>query len=356
MSRSTQLRSASVRWSLVALVVALAWWTVPGPAMAATPTVCPARFTIVRSGEPLGLPICADRPIDEAASTVHRLIVVIHGDSRNAASQLRYIERAAAERGVVDALIVAPQFLTADDLISAGLSSDTLYWDADAWKRGGASATTPLARPASTPAFAVVDELVARITDGTRFPNLRSVVIAGHSAGGQFVNRYAATNRVAATLAERGITTRYVVANPSSYLYLDARRYDPDSRTFRVLTSAEKAACPRFDTYRHGLAGTGPYGVALDGRAVRSQLATRSVAYLLGGLDTATDDPSLDSSCAARWQGRHRLERGQRYQRSLPVVLGSAASARQTFAVVPDVGHDAQAMYRSSAGLRALFD
>ena len=45
------------------------------------------------------------------------------------------------------------------------------------------------------------------------------VVIFGNSAGGQFVNRYAAVGRGPGALAARGIQTRFIVANPSTYLY-----------------------------------------------------------------------------------------------------------------------------------------
>ena len=45
------------------------------------------------------------------------------------------------------------------------------------------------------------------------------MVIFGNSAGGQFVNRYAAVGRGPGALAARGIQTRFIVANPSTYLY-----------------------------------------------------------------------------------------------------------------------------------------
>ena len=54
------------------------------------------------------------------------------------------------------------------------------------------------------------------LADRSRQPNLRTVVLAGFSGGGQLVQRYAAVGRVGDTLANRGIALRYVVGSPSS--------------------------------------------------------------------------------------------------------------------------------------------
>ena len=48
---------------------------------------------------------------------------------------------------------------------------------------------------------------------------MKAIVVAGHSAGGQFVNRYEMSNSVHDTL---GVPVSYVVANPSSYAWPDA--------------------------------------------------------------------------------------------------------------------------------------
>jgi hypothetical protein len=48
------------------------------------------------------------------------------------------------------------------------------------------------------------------------YPNLRRIVVAGHSAGGQFVVRYTATDRVDSRLPA---AVRHVAATPSSYPY-----------------------------------------------------------------------------------------------------------------------------------------
>lgn len=88
--------------------------------------------------------------------------------------------------------------------------------------------------------------------------------------------------------------------------------------------------------------------------AVLTQLRSSSVTYLAGELDTDTADPSLDTGCAARWQGPQRLARAQAYQKHLDAVLGPE-SAPHPLITVPAVGHSASGMFTSAPGVKALF-
>ena len=60
--------------------------------------------------------------------------------------------------------------------------------------------------------FDVMDEILMRLARSEAFPNLRSIVLAGHSAGGQFVGRYQMSNQVHDKLK---LPITYIVANPS---------------------------------------------------------------------------------------------------------------------------------------------
>ena len=71
----------------------------------------------------------------------------------------------------------------------------------------------------------IADELLPVVEAQYRFdPDDRTLL--GHSAGGQFTNRYAAGGAAEAMLAPTrpDLAFRYVVANPSSYLYFSAER------------------------------------------------------------------------------------------------------------------------------------
>lgn len=80
------------------------------------------------------------------------------------------------------------------------------------------------------------------------FPNLRGIVFAGHSAGGQFATRYEMANKMHDTL---GVPITYVVANPSSYACLDATRPSGDSPQFRQF--GDRRNCTTSNDWPYGL-------------------------------------------------------------------------------------------------------
>ena len=76
----------------------------------------------------------------------------------------------------------------------------------------------PRGRPAPLSAFDALDTLLAKLGDRAILPTLSQIVLAGFSAGGQLVQRYAAVGKGS------DIDLRYVVGSPSSFLYFgDAR-------------------------------------------------------------------------------------------------------------------------------------
>jgi pimeloyl-ACP methyl ester carboxylesterase len=72
--------------------------------------------------------------------------------------------------------------------------------------------------------FDAIDSILARLADRSVFPNLAHIVLAGHSAGGQIVQRYAVVGTGTDKLTALGVRVRYVVANPSSYAYFSRER------------------------------------------------------------------------------------------------------------------------------------
>jgi hypothetical protein len=138
---------------------------------------------------------------------------VVHGSDRDDAGNFARIMAAARVSGKGPAtLVIAPRFKTADDQPAA----DEHVWTSDGWPSGdlshdGKDAASRLS------SFAVLDRLFAELSDTTRFPGLRRIVLVGHSAGGQLVNRYAAVGRLgeAAEGASGRLEYRFVIANPS---------------------------------------------------------------------------------------------------------------------------------------------
>lgn len=117
---------------------------------------------------------------------------------------------------------MAPQFLADVDLKGRKEPwPGTLFWDAEGWKGGERALGS-----ARLSSFTAMDRLLEQLTGPERLPGDRkpAVVIFGNSAGGQYVNRYAAVGRGPALLAGHGIDVRFVISNPSTYLYFTKDR------------------------------------------------------------------------------------------------------------------------------------
>lgn len=279
---------------------------------------------------------------------VARAVIVIHGRLRNADVYNVSAGKALAAAGEAGraSILVVPQFLADIDAAAFHLPADTLRWSTAGWE-GGADAKGP----APISSFAALDTILARLADRALFPDLKTVVVAGHSGGGQVVQRYAILGKGEATLTAAGIAVRYVVANPSSYAYFSADR--PDGKGgFGPFAGA--AACPGFDRWKYGMAHLPRYAGAATPAALEQAYIGRDVVYLLGTADTDPNHPALDRSCMAEAQGPYRLARGQAYVRYLRGRHPDGV--RQRVLLVPGVGHDGDRMLTSACGLAALFD
>lgn len=291
--------------------------------------------TTVGRGE---VPIYVSPDWSNPRPEIHRVIIVMHGVGRNADGYLRGAETARAEAGSYGqaTMLVVPQFLADIDVTTFHLPATVLHWSPDAWS-GGA----PAHGPAPLSSFDVFDAILRRLADRALLPNLSEVVIAGHSAGAQVVQRYAVVGRGEDALRAIGVAVRYVVANPSSYLYFS------DDRPRKV----DPVACPEFDRWKYGLAGAPPY--VGDTAGLEARYAARDVTYLLGTADIDPHHPALDTSCAGEAQGPYRLARGEAYFAYMRAR--HPGNLAQRVAKVPGVAHNEGRMFGSACGLAALF-
>ncbi|WP_144110594.1 alpha/beta hydrolase [Paraburkholderia sp. BCC1886] len=285
------------------------------------------------------------------ASRVKRAVIQLHGRLRNADAYFRLSQQACAAAGgdIGETLLIVPQFLATDDVVAHRLPPSTLHWDWTSWMGGGAAEG-----PAPLSSFAVLDAILAVLADRERFPALTDVVIAGHSGGGQVAQRYAVVARGEAPLLARGIAPRYVIANPSSYVYFDALRPDASGK----FVAPDPACCPRFDHWKYGLVDL-PHYAYVDGQppspvALEAAYVQRDVVLLLGGDDCDPQHPALDRSCAAMTQGEHRLGRGRAYARYM--AMRHPHDFKHRTHEIAGVGHDANGIYSSAAGMAAVFD
>jgi pimeloyl-ACP methyl ester carboxylesterase len=292
------------------------------------------------------LPVYADRPLDAAAPEIKRVLIVVHGTLRNADVYFADGRRAVEEAGAASAgsMVIAPQFLTQADVQAFKLAPDTLAWTQEGWKGGD-----PARSPAPISSFSAMDALLAHFSDRTLYPALKEVVVSGHSAGAQIVQRYAVAGRAEAALNQAGIKVRYVVANPSTYLYFDNSRPNPDG-SFHPATAAD---CPHVNRWKYGMDQVPVYVAQQKLDTIEARYAARKVIYLLGMEDTNPYTHFIDRSCPAMAQGPYRLARGLAYFKYLQARHPSALNQRVV--EVPGVGHDGRGMYGSACGQAVLF-
>ncbi|RKF31563.1 alpha/beta hydrolase [Paraburkholderia fungorum] len=281
---------------------------------------------------------------------VRRAVILIHGRLRNADAYFDLAQRACALAGgdAAETLLIVPQFLASADVGAHALPASTLHWEWTSWM-GGENAEGP----APISSFDVLDTILQTLASREQFAGLTEVVIAGHSGGGQVVQRYAVVTRGEAPLVGCGIAVRYVVANPSSYVYFDAMRPTASGE----FVAFDPVACPSFNRWKYGLDDLPAYASNGGGPgfadALESLYVRRDVTVLLGGADCDPRHPALDRSCAAQTQGENRLARGLTYARYMALRHPEAAKHR-TF-VIDGIGHDAKGIFASPHGLAALF-
>lgn len=318
------------------------------------------RLGIEQAGHSYLIPVSYNISPDRLRPEIEKLIVVIHGSQRTAPSQVSYLEEAMARipGAAGKVLVAAPQFLTAPDLSRYKLDGAYPFWDQGGigWKHGfDSDSTRRHPRQDRISSFSVVDSLIGHCLRAC--PNVKSIVVMGHSGGGQFVNRYGAINRMENSWGKR-IGFSYLVANPSTYLYFSPERYVKNSPTqFAIPSKRSFQECDWYDRYKFGLSDTRgcTYLEEVGVEAVPQQFAARQFYFLLGEKDNNPRDRSMDNFCAAKLQGRTRLERGQIYYRYLQFHFGPSIFDHHHLRVVPKVGHKARSMFLSEAALAAIF-
>ena len=306
----------------------------PVAARAETPAaVVEGRMTIETPSGQGTIPVAVSMDWSRPLPTVSRVVIMVHGLGREADRALRDADQARQAAGALarTTLLVAPQFLTEAE----ANTDDLLRWRRKDWPGG-----IPALGPAPLSSFDVADAILARLADRTRFPALTHVVLAGHSSGGQFVQRYAAVGRGQDALAARGIALRHVVANPSSWLWFGDDRPYPNP------------ACPSFNQWRYGPHGMPPY--AADSVAIEARYLARDAVYLVGDADNDPNDTTLDRSCGAMTQGPHRFSRAMQFMFNLELRNPNLVYHRIVLA--RGVGHEADRAFASPCGLAALFE
>jgi len=316
-------------------------------------------------GSPARAMIYRSYPLTVRNNAIQRALIMVHGANRNADHYFGTATAAAFLAGTLDTtIIIAPLFKATDGNCKDKLEPNEVGWKCggDSWRSGGASLTNQ-----DLTSFDFVDELVKKLADKKIFPNLTAIVIAGHSAGGQFVMRYQMANRVQETL---GVPLFYVSANPSSYAWPDPSRILPvddgtpenaglgwsledKPHTGFSFGPFDAAKVPAYDHWPYGLEDrTGGYTVKMSDDELKKQLVARSsnTTYLLSQVDTLPLG-GFDKSPSAMAQGPTRRARGEAFVKYTNEQLG----AKHKVIIIPECGHNDRCVYTTDIVFSTLF-
>lgn len=262
---------------------------------------------------------------------VDRIVIALQGVKREAETRVKAVMKAARSRNFAKKiLVISPYFKIDTDEKSNG----EMFWTKEGWKQGDDSKDS--SRRSS---FAVVDTIIKRILKRNIFPNVKKIIVTGHSAGGQFTQRYALTTGLPELYPSIDFT--FVVMNPSSYAYLN---------NYRPIENYNVAR--RYNDYKYGLENLNPYASLFTVRELQKQYLERQVFYVLGEADNDPNDDMLDKSKAASLQGNNRLSRGELYYEQLNKYF---PHHHHKLVTIPKVGHEAAKMYDAESVKDILF-
>lgn len=273
-------------------------------------------------------------------TSIKRLVVVVHGALRNGDDYFNDTALAAKKFGLLDSVMVlAPHFRKVTDEREEGEH----YWGRrwyTKWKYGYRSEDSD-----KISSFEIIDNLLLSIDRSNKFPNLKEIVITGHSAGGQFTQRYAVATKVATNLRQN---LTIVPSNPSSYMFLDEARYE-----FSDANYVEKeidGSCNEYNHYIYGPIDRASYMANMSVPQLVKNFAKQKVIYLMSEEDKGID--SLDRSCEANLQGKNRFERAQNFYY---YVKKHITADNHRFLSIPGIGHEHVDVYESEEAKEVVF-
>ena len=294
-------------------------------------------------------PVYANRDLSQSLPSIKEVIVIQHGIQRNGddyyTSAMELLKDSG--RNPDEILIIAPNFPGVPDKTKG--FDNMPVWSVQGWT-GGENAVSGVYPASGLSSLTVLDDILLMLSDKARYPSLQKITVAGHSGGGQLVHRYAVLNHVDEKIRKAGLDLKYVIANPSSYLYFNAER--PKDNGFAVY---DQTVCPGYDDYRYGMQHMVPYAGIVDGDDLFRRYLQRQVIYLAGTADNDPNHRVLDKSCGAEAEGPTRISRARGYWKYEHYRAGELSLHMHQRYEVIGVGHNQGQMFGSQCGVRLLF-
>lgn len=304
------------------------------------------------------IPYLSNMPIDKKNENITHLIIAIHASGHSTYSVysdcMELLKKHKKQKN--DIIIVAPQFLMNKHVVE-NTEENLLYWNVSPFYGSSISTTKSFEGDLRISAYHVLEDIIADFCEKKNFPNINRITILGHSAGGQLVNRFAASNTVEFDKARpQNIEIKYVIMNPSSYVYMSPKRsVDWSVKRFTVPSEEEIAKNPGYDNYSYGLNALYSFHrrKGLSREKIRELYPQRKVVYLLGKAD-CVQDGSMSTHPSAMMEGRNRLERGRIYYGHLIDEFGPEIKKNQKLKIAKGVGHNGRGMILSSPGVISI--
>ena len=301
------------------------------------------------------VPYACSHDLSKPLPRIKRVMLAIHSSSFDANAYLSNGLAAAKKvRGAVESTcIVAPHLLTKAAVPGGTIPENMLHWRVSPFRGSQLAAVGPNQTKAYLSAYELLDEMLTKLTNKQLFPNLRHVVLVGHSAGGQLVQRYALIGKFE---PPKKIELRFVVCAPSSYAYVNNERLVPGTTNkFAVPKDEFVMECDSYDKWGYGLEKPYAYFRSSDPVKLRERYGRRQVYYLCGEKDTNGNDGTTSRTCGAMTQGDNRRERAEVFYKYVQHVYGRSIRGRQKLAITPGVGHSGRGNMTSAMGVKFLF-
>lgn len=307
------------------------------------------RYTFqIDNNETAQIPYASSRDISINSPKVERLIISIHSSSYDPDFYVDTIMAITAEHREMQEklLIISPAFYREDKTTL----KDVVIWQTDPF--WGNNRALYQNKEVTLSAFEVLDQLIEYILSSDNFPNIKQIVIIGHSAGGQFVNRYAASNTF---MDKYTIPVKFLVMAPSSYLYFSPKRANDENRTHFETPYPKN---PAYNQWGYGVKKL--YGFHkkynVSANKIQKRYPTLKIRYLVGSEDVHLSN-TLDMNAEAMLQGLNRKQRAITYYNHLQDHFGSEIIQNQDFFIIDGMGHSAKDLIESEKGKEfILFD
>ncbi|RYP26762.1 hypothetical protein DL768_011597 [Monosporascus sp. mg162] len=229
--------------------------------------------------------------------------------------------------------------------------SPALVWYSTEWSGGANNQYPPRLKTVS--AYDALDQIVQYYGNKNIFPNMKHIVVSGHSMGAQMLHRYAAVGKTRAQLGVE-VPISYYIGNPSSMQWFGSDRplsTDKCSTTYNNW----REGLDNYSSYGSAHSGTLTYNsvlLALGPAAVLANYKGKTVAH---GKGTQDRGDYSEGSCAPYTTGKDRHERFFAFlERFPPVCLVPAGEGCHTVDFVATT-HNGRAMFMSPSGNARLF-